>query len=219
VKRQNAGAVGEHWHGAGKGHDNLLYVSVNVGIGSGIILHGELYDGANGSAGEIGHATIVPDGYRCKCGNSGCLETVASTAAIAVRAREKVRECSESLLLEWSKDTLQSITSSMVIKAADQGDPLAIEVVQEAACYLGIAIANTINLFNPSLVIIGGEMLKLGDLFLDPVREQVHRRAFSIPLAAVEVVPSSLRYQAAAIGAATLVIDRFFAAVHPFLAK
>ncbi len=219
VKRQNAGAVGEYWHGAGKGHENLLYVSVNVGIGSGIILRGELYDGANGSAGEIGHITVIPDGHRCKCGNSGCLETVSSTAAIAVRAREKARECNESLLLEWSKGALQSINSDTVIKAAGQGDSLAIEVVQEAACYLGIAIANIISLFNPSLVIIGGEMLKLGDLFLDPVRGEVQRRSFSIPLAAVEVVPSSLRYRAAAIGAATLVIDRFFAAAHPFLAS
>lgn len=217
VKRQNAGAVGEYWHGIGKGRSNLLYVSVSVGIGCGIIVGGELYEGANGSAGEIGHITIIPDGHRCKCGNFGCLETLASSPAIAVRAREKVREHPESLLAEWSKGVLQSITGRTVMAAAGQGDALAVEVIQEAGHYLGIAIANVVNLFNPSMVIIGGEMLELGDLFLDPVREVVQRRSFSIPLSAVEVVPSSLGHYTAAIGAATLVVDRFFTSANLIL--
>lgn len=217
VKRQNAGAVGEYWHGIGKGRANLLYISVSVGIGCGIIVGGELYEGTNGSAGEIGHITIVPDGHRCRCGNFGCLETLTSSSAIAVRAREKAKEHPESLLVEWSKGVLQSITSRTVIEAAGRGDPLAVEVIREAGNYLGIAIANVINLFNPSLVIIGGEMLELGDLFLDPVRESVQRRSFSIPLSAVEVVPSSLGHYAAAVGAAALVIDRFFTLANPIL--
>jgi glucokinase-like ROK family protein len=217
VKRQNAGAVGEYWHGIGKGHANLLYVSVSVGIGCGIIVGGELYEGTNGCAGEIGHITIVPDGYRCRCGNFGCLETLSSSLAIAVRAREKAREHPESLLVKCSKGVLQSITGHTVIEAAAQGDSLAVEVIQEAGCYLGIAIANVINLFNPSMVIIGGEMLELGDLFLDPVREAIQRRSFSISLSTVEVVPSSLGYCATAIGAATLVIDRFFTLANPIL--
>jgi glucokinase-like ROK family protein len=215
VKRQNAGAVGEYWHGIGKGHDNLLYVSLGVGIGCGIIIRGDLYEGANGSAGEIGHMTVVPDGYRCKCGNRGCLETLVSLPAIAVRAREKAKEGRETLLVEQAKGVFQSITGHMVIEAAGKGDSLAIEVIQEAARYLGIAIANLINLFNPSMVIIGGEVSELDDLFLDPVRETIQRRAFSIPQAAVEVVPSSLGSRAAAIGAATLVIDQFFALANP----
>jgi glucokinase-like ROK family protein len=215
VKRQNAGVVGEYWHGVGKGRANLMYVSVSVGIGCGILIQGELYEGSNGSAGEIGHITLVPDGHRCKCGNFGCLETLASSPAIAVRAREKAKEGTETLLVEWTKGALQSITSRLVIEAAGQGDPLAVEVIQEAGYYLGIAVANVINLFNPSMVIVGGEMLELGNLFLDAVRGAVQRRSFSIPLAAVEVVPSALGYRAAAIGAATLVIDRFFALATP----
>jgi glucokinase-like ROK family protein len=216
VKRQNAGALGEHWHGIGKSHANLLYISVGVGIGCGIIVHGELYEGANGSAGEIGHITVVPDGHRCRCGNLGCLETLASCPAIAVRAREKTKEGRETLLADWARGVLQSITSDMVIEAARKGDPLAIEVIQEAASYLGIAIANVINLFNTSMVIIGGELLELGDLFLEPISEVVQRRAFSIPLSTVEVVPSSLGHNAAAIGAATLIIDHSFTLAHPF---
>jgi glucokinase-like ROK family protein len=215
VKRQNAGVVGEYWHGVGKGRANLMYVSVSVGIGCGILIQGELYAGSNGSAGEIGHITLIPDGHRCKCGNFGCLETLASSPAIVVRAIEKAKADRETLLVEWTKGALQAITSRMVIEAACQGDPLAVAVIQEAGYYLGIAIANVINLFNPSMVIVGGEMLEPGTLFLDAVREAVQRRSFSIPLAAVEVVPSSLGYRAAAIGAATLVIDRFFTLAPP----
>jgi N-acetylglucosamine repressor len=216
VKRQNAGALGEHWYGVGKPYSSLLYISVGVGIGCGIIVDGKLYEGANGSAGEIGHITVVPDGYRCRCGNVGCLETVASCRAIAVRAREKTKACRATLLAKWTKGVLQSITSDMVIEAAVQGDALAVEVVREAASYLGIAVANVINLFNPSLVIVGGELLELGDLYLDPLNEAVQRRAFSIPLSAAKIVPSSLGHSAAAIGAATLIIDQSFTLAHAF---
>jgi glucokinase-like ROK family protein len=216
VKRQNAGALAEYRHGIGKGKDNLLFVSVGVGIGCGVIVRGELYEGDNGSAGEIGHITIVPDGYRCNCGNWGCLETLASCPAIAVRARERIKEGQGTLLTDWTRGALQSITGKMVMQAAVQRDSLAIEVIQEASSYLGIAIANVINLFNPAMVVIGGELLGLGDLYLDPIRELVQQRALPIPLADVEIVPSSLGDQAAAIGAATLVVDQFFARPHPF---
>ncbi len=217
VKRQNAGALGEYWHGIGKGQSNLLYISVGVGIGCGVIIRGQLYEGANGSAGEVGHITLVPDdGYRCRCGNLGCLETLASNAAIAVRAREMAKAGRETLLVERSKGVLQSITSTMVFEAAAQGDALAVEIVREAAYYLGIAIANAINLYNPSMIVVGGDIVELGDLFWTPLRESVRRRSFSISMAAVEVVPGFLGYRAAAIGAATLVIDRFFTLANPF---
>lgn len=219
VKRQNAGAVGEHRHGIGRGKANLLFISVGIGIGCGVIFQGGLYEGTNGSPGEIGHITVVPDGYRCNCGNFGCLETLASCSAIAVRAREWAKEKPETLLTDWTHGVLQSITGAMVIKAASQGDPLAIAVIQEAASYLGIAVANVINLFNPAIVIVGGELMELGDTYLDSVREVVQRRTLPVPLAAVEIVPSSLGDQAAAIGAATLVIDQFFALPNPFASE
>lgn len=106
----------------------------------------------------------------------------------------------------------------MVMESAIQGDSLAIEVVQEAARYLGIAIANAIKLFNPGVVIIGGEMLELGDLYLNPIRETIHRRTTTIPTlhASVEILPGSLGDRAAAIGAACLTIDKFFDHPDPF---
>jgi glucokinase-like ROK family protein len=210
VKRQNAGALGEYWYGIGRSKANLIYISVAVGIGCGIIVRGELFEGANGSAGEIGHITVVPDGIRCKCGNSGCLETVSSLPAIGIRAIEEMKRGRASLLGDLVRGALDSITGEMVLDAAAKRDPLAIEIVQEAARYLGIAVANVIDLLNPAVVILGGVVIEVGELFLDPIREEIQRRAFSIPLAAVQVVPSSLGFRAAAIGAATLVTDRFF---------
>ena len=211
IKRTNAGALGEYWYGAGKNHHDQAYISIGLGIGSGLILGGGLYEGANGSAGEIGHLAIVPQGRRCKCGKQGCLETVASSPAMAQRARQKLGQGSRpGLLAAWTEGKPELITGRLVIEAAGRGDPLAVEVVQEAGRYLGIAVAHIVNLFNPSLVVIGGDVLELGDLFIDPVRETMTSQAFSVSLGYVQIVPSELGYQAAAIGAATVVIDSFF---------
>jgi glucokinase-like ROK family protein len=210
VKRQNAGVLGEYWYGIGHGHANLVYISVGVGIGCGIIVHEALYEGTAGSAGELGHITVVPNGHRCRCGNYGCLETVASCPAIVIRAREEAKKGKQSLLVQWSGGALESVTIQQVIQATLERDALAIEVITEAAHYLGLGIACVLNLFNPSLVIIGGEILEMGELYVEAVREETRRRSLSMPQA-VKVVPSSLGYRGPSIGAATLVLDRFFA--------
>ncbi|MBN1316557.1 MAG: ROK family transcriptional regulator [Anaerolineales bacterium] len=210
LKRQNAGAIGEYWHGVGKTYENLLYVSIGLGIGSGLVLHGELYEGCNGSAGEIGHITILPDGHRCSCGNYGCLETLASYSAMSVHAKQELRKGRHSVLIEWTKGLFESVTGPMIIKAAIDGDTLAIEVIKEACRYLGIAIANAINLYNPSAVILGGRIVDLGDCVLESIKEEVHRRAFSIPSSCARIMLSKLGDTAASIGAATVILDRFF---------
>ena len=169
-----------------------------------------VYEGADGSSCEVGHITIVPDGHRCKCGNFGCLETVASYPAIVVRAKEQIKSGKETLLIKRTRGLTQPITITAIIQAAQQGDALAIEVLQEAAGYIGIAVAGVINILNPSMVIIRGELTALGDLFFEPIREVVRRQAFSISLTNVQIVPSSLGPRAAAIGAAALVIDHCF---------
>lgn len=210
IKRQSAGALGEYRIGVGKDKDNLLYISVGVGIGSGIITRGQLYEGNIGRAGEIGHIVIVPNGNLCHCGNRGCLETLASCSAVVIRAREKIKEGRETIMIDWSQGRLESISFKMVLEAALQGDLLAIEIIQESARYLGMAIANAINLFDPAIVIIGGYPLELGDLYLGPVRDIVKQQTISGSLAAVDIKPSNLRDLAASIGAAILVIDNYF---------
>lgn len=215
VKRQAAGALGEYWHGAGVGKPSLLYISIGTGIGSGMAVRGELYEGASGSAGEIGHVTIDPDGQRCKCGNLGCLETLASSPAVAARTRQLIKGGRTSTLVESCKGILESITPDMVFEAAACSDSLAVEVVREAARYLGIGVATAINLLNPSVVAIGGDVLEAGEVFLQPLREVVRSRSYSISYAAAEIVFGSLGHRAAAIGAATLAIDRFFTLADP----
>lgn len=210
VKRQNAGALGEYWYGVGRSKPNLMYISVAIGIGCGIIIGGRLYEGASGSAGEIGHMAVVDGGRRCKCGSTGCLETVASLPAIRLSAIERIQRGESSCLIDQAHGGLDAVSGEAVLQAATGGDALAAGVVGEAAHYLGMAIANAINVINPVMVILGGAVLDAGDLFLGPVREEVGNRAFSIALDAVEVVPGSLGFRAAAIGAATLVADRFF---------
>jgi N-acetylglucosamine repressor len=210
INRTNAGALGEYWHGSGKAVEDMVYVSISVGIGAGIIIDGRLHQGANGSAGEIGHITVEPNGHRCACGNIGCLETLVSTPAIVVRAKQHIKEGEHSVLETLTGGHIARISASMVVDAALQEDAVAVAVMQEAGTYLGIALANVINLVNPSLVVVDGEMLELGDLFLETVRKTVNRRTFSVPRAAVKVVPSDLGHLASAIGAATLIIDQLF---------
>lgn len=211
VNRANAGALGEYWHGAGRGVDNLIYVSISVGIGAGIIINGMLYEGTNGSAGEIGHVAVELAGHRCKCGNTGCLETLASSPAIVVSAQQRLKAGEPSLLHEWTDGKPGLITAEMVSTAAAEGDSVAVRSIEEAAHYLGMALANVINLFNPALIIVDGDILEFSDVFLESVRQTVNRKALSIPLTAVHIVPSMLRHLAGAIGASAVAIDRFFA--------
>lgn len=215
VKRQAAGALGEYWHGIGRRKAVLMYVSIGSGIGSGILMHGRLFSGAIGSAGEIGHVTIVPDGPRCQCGNYGCLEAVASCPAMLARAKEKVKEAASSRLHVDSRGVVEAITSEMLFAAAQAGDPVAVDVIQEAAGYVGLALADAVNMFNPAMIIVGGDVAALGEQFLTPVREVVRRRALSAPAGILTICSSTLGEQAASIGAGSLVIDRFFSPPWP----
>ncbi|MDR7555621.1 MAG: ROK family protein [Armatimonadota bacterium] len=194
----NAAALGEHWVGAGRGVDDLLYITVGTGIGGGLILRGQLYTGTSGCAGEVGHMVIVPDGPRCACGRQGCLEAVASGPAIARAARAALEAGRPSVL---SAVAAEELDAHAVARAAVEGDPLAREVFARAARYLGLAVANLVNLLNPAMVIIGGGVARAGDLLLAPVRRIVDAEAFARPAAAVRIVPAALGADAGALGA------------------
>jgi glucokinase len=195
----NAAALGEHWLGAGRGVDDLLYITVGTGIGGGLILRGELYAGVSGTAGEVGHMVIVADGPRCACGRLGCLEAVASGRAIAREARAALDAGRPSVLAAVAADALDA---QAVARAAAEGDPLAREVFARAARYLGLAVANLVHLLNPALVVVGGGVAQAGALLLAPVRRIVESEAFARPAAAVRIVPAALGPDAGALGAA-----------------
>ena len=208
ANRSKVGALAELWCGVHPDVKDIIYVSIGTGIAAGIVHDGQLYVGVNSSAGELGHVTILPDGPLCPCGNRGCLQQLASGPAIANRARERLRDPGASILRSLVGDHPEWVTPQTVFAAAEQGDALALEIVTEAARYVGIAVANLVNLFNPQLVVIGGPVGQVGQVLMDPLRDEVRRRAMAYPLSAVEIVTSNLGAYAGAIGAAVLVLQQ-----------
>jgi glucokinase len=208
INDASAAALGEHRFGAGRGFDNLLYLTASTGIGGGIVINGELYSGTNGCAGEFGHMTIVANGPQCHCGNFGCLEALASGWAIAKQAVTRINQGESSSITGLIDDRLENITTETVATAARQGDHLAGEIIAKAADYLGVGLANLVNIFNPELIVIGGGLSKMGKILLNPARRVVKDRAFRLPAKSVRIVRARLGSNAGIIGAATYVFDR-----------
>lgn len=204
----NAAALGEHRFGAGKGANNLIYVTVSTGIGGGIIIDGQLYSGSSGGAGEVGHMTIDVNGPKCNCGNVGCLEVLASGTAIAQEAMRRIVGGESSALVEIVGGKIENITAEKVAMAAEQGDSLALDVITTAADYLGVGIVNLVNIFNPDLVIIGGGVAKIGDRLLSPARQLVSARVFPLLAQAVRILPARLGADAGVIGAAIFAFEQ-----------
>ncbi len=196
----NLGALAEHWWGVGQGSDDFAYIKVATGIGSGHVIGGEIYRGATGVAGEIGHIAVDPHGKSCICGLRGCLVTLIGGKALIERAGELGVDFPASVL------TGKEITVTMIEDAALDGDSLALQIANETAGHLGIAVAGLLNLLNPSLVIIGGELARLGDLLLDPLRSMVKSRTLISSVAAAEIQVSQLGPRSVAVGAATMVL-------------
>jgi len=208
INDASAAALGEHHFGAGRGVNNLILLTVGTGIGGGIIINGRLYSGASGSAGEIGHTTIDVNGPRCSCGNTGCLEALVSGAAVAKEAIKRIRQGERSSLTEIVEGKIENITTEKVSIAAQGGDSLASEVILKAATYLGVGLANAVNIFNPEMIIIGGGMAKMGDLLLNPARQVVRERAFQLSAQAVQIVPAQLGDDAGVLGAAVFAFQQ-----------
>lgn len=201
----NLGALAEYLWGAGQGVRDFAYVKVGTGIGSGHVIGGELYRGATGFAGEIGHLSIDPQGEPCICGLRGCLATHAGSPALVKQARRLLPEYPGSLL-EGAEISITAIEA-----AALAGDPLALRVTREAAEFLGIAVAGLLNLMNPSVVIVGGGITGLGDCFLEPLRETVRSRTRVSSTAGASILMSGLGPQTVAVGAASLVLKEALA--------
>lgn len=205
----NAAALGEWRYGAGRGTRYFLYVTVSTGVGGGIVIGGELYRGADGLAGEIGHMVVDPDGPRCTCGRRGCLEAFAAGPAIARRARELLASHHRSgegrIILELVGGDPSRITAREVAAAAARGDPLAAEILREAGEALGFGLAQAITLLNPERVALGGGVVKAGEPFLAHVRKAAEMWAF--PGARVEIALAELGDDAPLWGAAALAQD------------
>jgi glucokinase-like ROK family protein len=193
------GAIGEWAYGAGRGEDNLAYIKVGRGIGAGLLLEGQIYHGADGSAGEIGHFTINENGPLCSCGNHGCLEALAGGHAVSRMAIEAVKGGQRTELS--AIQPVEAIQSRDVIAAACNGDLLAQQILSEAGSHLGTAIAGLVNLFNPSMIIIGGGVSQIGDLLLEPIRRTVQKRSLKMASKRLRVTTALLGRRSSGMGA------------------
>lgn len=183
---------------------NLIYLGIGIGVGSGVFINGRLYRGTKGLAGELGHTTVDENGPRCSCGNRGCLEALVSGPAITARTKKLLEERVNSLLAE------QEITPEAIGKAARKEDKLALNIIAKTGRYLGIGIANIINIFDPEVIVLGGGIGQMGELLLPAIQGTVKLRALQAAARGVEIKFTQLGSEAAALGAATLVLDNLF---------
>lgn len=198
----NAATIGEWWVGAGKNVETMVGVTLGTGIGGGIVLGGKVFHGASDVAGEIGHMSIDSTGRKCKCGNYGCLEAYASGPAIAARAIEGLQSGEQSVLPELVDGDLSRITAETVYEGIVAGDAYARDVMRDTAKFLGSGVANLINVLNPEMIVISGGVTRAGDHLLEPLRNEVKRRAFRNAFEACRIVTSELGSMAGVIGAA-----------------
>jgi predicted NBD/HSP70 family sugar kinase len=203
-----ASAVAELWFGAGRKVDNLVTLIIGTGVGAGIILNGTVYRGPTNSAGEWGHTPVVLDGWKCRCGNSGCLEAYVGGPGIMRRLREYAP--TSNLLHEGD----QTATILALAEAARRNDPIAQHVIRETAHYLGAGIGNIINLFNPQLILLSSWIAdQLGPYLLQALPEFVARYALKQTLDATRIELSQLAHNPISIGAATLALEGYLTTI------
>ena len=204
-KDTNAAALAEARLGAGRAFRHFLYVTAGTGIGGGLVLNGELYRGATGGAGDIGHVVVDPGGPRCGCGNQGCVEVFSSGGGIVNRAEELLSSGdaeTEGSLLRGGE-----VTAEAVFEAASKGDHVAESVVRRAGALLGFALANYVNLNNPEAVVLGGGLLRAGELYLGPVESEMRSKALPALGEVVSLVPPELGEDVGPVGAALLAAE------------
>jgi len=205
----NAAALGEMWNGAGKGALHLICLTLGTGIGGGVIINGDIYQGANGCAGEVGHMTVKHhSGRRCNCGRKGCLETEASATAIVLDALEQVKGISKGLLKE-EYDKTGTMTAKAVVQLAQQGDFVCQEIIVKVGCTLGNALAQMCFLLNPEIIVIGGGVAQAGKILFDSIIEAFNKAILPRVAESTIIVPAKLGNQAGVTGAAWLIHRKF----------
>ena len=197
----NVATLGEFMFGAGKGTENMVFITASTGIGGGAVINGKLFRGTTGNALEIGHTIVANEGPRCGCGNIGCAEALGSGTAIGKRAKEAV-----ATNVETSLKNYENVTSKEVFKEAANGDRVAKNILETSLNYLGIAVANTITNFDPEKVVIGGGVINGGSIVLDTIRRVVGERALKTFADSCTVEKAVLGGKAGVLGAAALAI-------------
>jgi len=207
INDANAAALGELYFGAAKGAHHFIYITISTGIGGGIIIDGEVYTGSIGTAGEVGHMTIDDDGPPCNCGNRGCWETLASGTAMAREARKQIKEGARTSILGYAEGDVEKVTAQVIHNAAKEGDSLAKELITRTGYYVGVGLANLVNIFNPELIVIGGGLSNIGDMLLEPAYKVAGERAFKESYRTVRFALAKLGRDSGVLGAAAFALQ------------
>ncbi|MBI4758532.1 MAG: ROK family transcriptional regulator [Chloroflexi bacterium] len=202
----NAAAWGEHYFGAAQRAKNFIYLHVGVGLGAGIVIDGGLYRGRSGYAGEIGHMTLVLDGEPCHCGNRGCWETLVSQEAVIKRVRRAIENGASSRVSDLVEHRLERVSVPLIVQAAEEGDSITRQALQETGLYLGIGIANLINAFNPELVVFGGVLSLASPFLLPAIQQAIGSRSLAESSQTIRVEVSTHGRDACVIGCIALVL-------------
>ena len=198
-----AAALSEHRLGAGRGFESTLAVFVGSGVGGGIVVDGQLYHGAHGGAGEIGHMTIRAGGPRCGCGRAGCLEAMAARDAVARYVAQEVRHGHRTILSDILRGDLLALTSRDLAMAIAQDDAVAVRAARRSARYVGLAIGGVVNLLDPAIVVVGGGVAEaLGQRYVEYASEIAERQILASEARRVPIVASKLGDDAGLLGAA-----------------
>lgn len=202
INDAKAFALAEHRMGAARGAETALLVTVGTGVGGAVVAHGRLLYGVRAMAGEIGHLVMQPEGPRCTCGNLGCLETLASGPAIVAEAVRRVVQGHTTALARLHDGDISRLTAADVANAADEGDAAAIDLVDRAGAWLGMALAGAIALLAPEVVVIGGGVAPEGSRYLNAAAATARAHTGVIHIERVVIRPAALGYDAGVIGAA-----------------
>jgi len=203
----NVAALAEKAHGAGKGFNHFLCITLGTGVGGGLILNGKLYHGAVGAAGEFGHTTINFQGPQCNCGNYGCIERYVGAQYIVERALQKLGRYPDSLLKAYTGDS-DSISPKLISELAQKEDPLSQETLRETGELLGIALTSVVNLLNPELIVIAGGISNAGEILFEPIRQKIKALALPLPGSLVRVVKAQMGDRSGVVGAAQLAFEK-----------
>jgi len=198
----NTAALGEKWCGAGRGAVNMAAITIGTGIGCGIIINGRLYRGSGGAAGEISHTVVLPDGPQCNCGKRGCLETLAAAPALVRQGRIAIDQGRTTSLT-----AVENLEAKDIFMAAKNGDTVALEIIKEMTYYLGMGLANLINILNPDLIAIGGGVSRAGELLFKPLREAALANSLEALARVAKIVPAQLGNDAGSIGAGAVALQ------------
>ncbi|WP_066189693.1 MULTISPECIES: ROK family transcriptional regulator [Gracilibacillus] len=207
----NALVLSEYYFGSFTHYKNLIYITIDEGIGSGIMINGQIFRGSNGSSGEIGHTSVVPDGMKCECGSRGCLENYVSWPVIYAKiVAAMMANAIQSTMYTMIGGDIRKLTPEVFLKALQEEDPLALRIMQEMVRYLSIALKNYIHLFDPEAIILSGSVVQGNQLLVEQLQQAVKKKVIPNLRSKINIQLTPLGSENRMVGAAAVLFNNKF---------